>query len=44
MTRHMLGLYKGQPGGKRFRRHLSTHGNRRGASLDVLLDAMAIVA
>ena len=44
ITRHMLGLFKGQPGGKRFRRHLSVHGNRRGAPLDVLLDAMAHVA
>jgi len=44
ITRHMLGLFKGQPGGKRFRRHLSTHGNRSDASLEVLLDAMALVA
>lgn len=44
ITRHMLGLFKGQPGGKRFRRHLSIHGNRRGAPLEVLLDAMAHVA
>ncbi len=44
ITRHMLGLFKGQPGGRRFRRHLSIHGNRRGAPLTVLLDAMAHVA
>ena len=44
ITRHTLGLFKGQPGGKRFRRHLSTHGNRPGAPLEVLLDAMAHVA
>ncbi len=44
ITRHMLGLFKGQRGGRHFRRHLSTHGNRREASIDVLLDAMALVA
>ena len=44
ITRHMLGLFKGQPGGRRFRRHLSTHGNRREAPLEVLLDAMSHVA
>ena len=44
ITRHMLGLFRGQPGGRRFRRHLSTHGNRREAPLEVLLDAMSHVA
>ncbi len=43
ITRHMLGLFKGQPGGRCFRRHLSVHGNRRGAPLEVLLDAMTHV-
>ncbi len=43
ITRHMLGLFRGQPGGKRFRRHLSIHGNRRGAKLEVLREAMALV-
>lgn len=43
ITRHMLGLFRGQPGGRRFRRHLSIHGSRRGAPLEVLLDAMAHV-
>lgn len=28
LTRHLLGLYRGQPGGRAFRRYLSTHGNR----------------
>ena len=44
ISRHILGLFKGQPGGRQFRRHLSMHGNRRGAALEVLLDAMALVA
>ncbi len=41
MTRHVLGLFQGQPGGKRFRRHLSENANRRGAGLDVLRAALA---
>jgi tRNA-dihydrouridine synthase A len=28
LTRHLLGLYRGQPGGRAFRRYLSTQGNR----------------
>lgn len=40
MTRHILGLFQGQPGGKRFRRHLSENANRRGADLNVLLAAL----
>jgi len=44
ISRHMLGLFKGQRGGRRFRQHLSTHGNRREASITVLHDAMALVS
>jgi len=36
MTRHLLGLYHGQPGAKRWRRHLSTRGCRTGAGIEVL--------
>jgi tRNA-dihydrouridine synthase A len=36
MTRHILGLFQGQPGGKRFRRHLSEHAHRAGAGPEVL--------
>jgi tRNA-dihydrouridine synthase A len=43
MTRHLLGLFKGQPGGKQFRRHLSENSTRVGAGLDVLTDALACV-
>jgi len=43
MTRHVLGLFQGQPGGKRFRRHLSEHAHRPGAGLDVLQAALAQV-
>jgi len=43
MTRHILGLFRGIPGGRAFRRHLSEHACRRDAGLDVLLGAMAHV-
>jgi len=43
MTRHVLGLFQGQPGGKRFRRHLSEHAHRPGAGLEVLQAALAQV-
>lgn len=39
MARHILGLYAGQPGGKRFRRFLSEHGNRPDADADLLREA-----
>ncbi|MEX0619868.1 MAG: tRNA dihydrouridine(20/20a) synthase DusA [Pseudohongiellaceae bacterium] len=44
MTRHILGLFRGVPGGRHFRRHLSEHSPGNGATLNVLLDAMALVA
>jgi len=40
IVRHMLGLYHGQPGGRLFRRYLSEHAPRPGASSKVLLDAV----
>lgn len=43
MTRHILGLFAGVPGGKRFRRHLSEQAHRAGAGLDVLKAAAALV-
>ena len=44
MTRHMLGLFAGMPGARAWRRHLATEAVKRGASLDVLRDAMAHVS
>lgn len=44
MTRHMLGLFQGRPGARLFRRHLATEGVKRGATLQVLKDAIAYVA
>jgi tRNA-dihydrouridine synthase A len=41
ITRHILGLFAGQPGGRLFRRHLSEHAHLKGAELQVLQDAIA---
>ncbi|MCG8415386.1 MAG: tRNA dihydrouridine(20/20a) synthase DusA [Pseudomonadales bacterium] len=43
MSRHLLGLFKGQKGGKQFRRHLSENSHRKDAGLSVLKDALAHV-
>ena len=43
MTRHILGLYKGQEGGKNFRRHLSENSYKKTADIGVLLDAISYV-
>lgn len=44
ITRHILGLYQGEPGARRFRRILSEGAAKRGATIDVLLNAVAAVA
>ncbi len=43
ITRHILGLYQGVPGARKFRRHLSENAYKKGAGLEVLLDAFALV-
>ena len=43
MTRHLLGLFQGCPGGRKFRRHLSEHAHREGAGLAVFDDALGLV-
>ena len=40
ITRHMLGLFGGRPGSRRFRRRLSTEGVQPHAGLDVLRAAL----
>jgi tRNA-dihydrouridine synthase A len=42
ITRHMLGLYQGVPGGRAFRRHLSENAHKPGAGPAVLVDAVEI--
>ena len=41
MTKHMLGLFHGQPGARAFRRHLSENATKKGAGLSVLREALA---
>ena len=41
MTRHILGLFQGEPGGRRFRQVLSTHAHKPGAGIEVLIAAAA---
>jgi tRNA-dihydrouridine synthase A len=43
MTRHMLGLFHGQPGGRIWRQILSTDGCKPGAGVDVLTRAIRTV-
>ena len=43
MTRHILGIFSGEPGGKRFRRHLSENAHKVGAGTKVLDDALKCV-
>ncbi|MCZ2720324.1 tRNA dihydrouridine(20/20a) synthase DusA [Marinomonas sp. 15G1-11] len=43
ITRHILGLFLGQPGGKAFRRYLSENGHKADAKIDVLIDAINMV-
>jgi tRNA-dihydrouridine synthase A len=42
VTRHILGLYHGRPGGRGFRRHLSENAVKTGAGIDVLRAAAEI--
>jgi tRNA-dihydrouridine synthase A len=41
ITRHMMGLFQGMPGARRYRRYLSEHATGRGAGPEVLLAAAA---
>ena len=36
MTRHILGLFQGQPGAKLFRRHISQHAHVKGCGIEVV--------
>jgi tRNA-dihydrouridine synthase A len=42
MTRHILGLFRGVPGARAFRRHLATEAVKPGAGADVLVQALAL--
>ncbi|MCK7543381.1 tRNA dihydrouridine(20/20a) synthase DusA [Marinobacter bryozoorum] len=43
ITRHIMGLFHGQPGGRQFRRHISENAHRPGSGIEVVLDALAKV-
>jgi len=36
MTRHILGLYQGQPGARTFRRQISENAHKPGTGIEVL--------
>ena len=40
ITRHMLGLFQAQPGGRLWRRHLSENSWKKGAGVEVVIDAL----
>lgn len=40
VTRHMLGLYAGQPGARAWRRYISEHAYNKGAGTEVLVNAL----
>jgi tRNA-dihydrouridine synthase A len=44
ITRHILGLFRGVPGARAFRRHLAIEAVKAGASAATLRDALALVA
>jgi tRNA-dihydrouridine synthase A len=43
ITRHLLGLFRGVPGARGFRRHLATEAVKPGADMAVLRQALALV-
>jgi len=43
VTRHMLGLFAGQPGARSWRRYISEHAHRDGAGSEVLLEALRTI-
>ena len=43
ITRHMLGLFRGQPGGRKWRQYLSQHAHQPGAGVEVVEAALGQV-
>jgi tRNA-dihydrouridine synthase A len=44
ITRHILGLYQGVPGARKFRRHLSENAYKKEAGIEILAQAYELVA
>lgn len=43
MTRHILGIFHGEPGARAWRRYLSEKANQKGAGIEVIVAAAALV-
>jgi len=43
MIRHIIGLYRGEPGAKQWRRYLSEHGNKKTGDMETLYQAEKLV-
>ncbi|WP_225316470.1 MULTISPECIES: tRNA dihydrouridine(20/20a) synthase DusA [Marinobacter] len=43
MSRHLMGLFHGQPGGRQFRRYISENAHKPGSGIEVIEQAMARV-
>jgi tRNA-dihydrouridine synthase A len=43
MTRHILGLFRGAPGARAFRRHLATEAVKPGAGVSVFTEALSLL-
>jgi len=43
ITRHLLGIFQGQPGARAWRRHLSENAHLKGSGIEVIADALALV-
>lgn len=43
ISRHLLGLFKGEKGGKQYRRHLSENCHQQGAGIEILEEAISYV-
>ncbi len=43
ITRHILGLFNGLPGARKWRRHISENAPREAASIEVITDAVKFV-
>jgi tRNA-dihydrouridine synthase A len=43
MSKHLLGVFQGVPGARQFRRYLSENGHKKGAGIEVVEHALAMV-
>jgi tRNA-dihydrouridine synthase A len=43
MTRHILGLYKGISGGRKFRQYISENAHQKNADINILIEALKYI-